>query len=213
MYTPAEFLVDDAAWQHGVMRDHPFAALITATPEGALEAAHIPLLLEPARGPRGTLLGHVARANPIWKVFDGQRETLAIFWGPHAYVSPDWYTSPRTVPTWNYVTVHVTGAPRLLDGAAAIEVLEKLTAVNEAGLAPKPPWTLDQLGPRTVSALAEAIVAFEIPIARILGKAKLNQNRKPIDARGAAAGLRARGGAGDIAIAEAIEGVLASDQR
>jgi transcriptional regulator len=204
VYTPADFLVDDPAWQRDVMRDHPFAALITGL-DGTMEASHIPLLLEPAHGPQGTLLGHVARANPIWQALDGANEALAIFWGPHAYISPDWYVSPRTVPTWNFVTVHAYGAPRLLEGAAARGVLEKLTATNEAGLAPKAPWTLDKLSERTISGLVEAIVAFEIPIRRLIGKAKLGQNRKPEDVAGAASGLRVRGGPDDLAIAALME--------
>lgn len=206
MYVPRHFAEEDLAGLHALIEGHRFGILVV-TLDDRPEAAHIPFLLERGRGPFGTLRAHVARANPIWRGFESGREALAIFQGPHAYVSPDWYVSPDQVPTWNYLTVHAYGTPRLLEGNEVAHLAE-LSAVNEAELAPKAPWTLDKLPAETVRALARGVVAFEIEIARLEGKAKLGQNRGADDAAGAAAGLRARGRENDLAVAELMESRL-----
>lgn len=203
MYVPRHFAEEDLASLHALIEGHRFGILVV-TLDDRPEAAHIPFLLERGRGPFGTLRAHVARANPIWRAFESGREALAIFQGPHAYVSPDWYVSPDQVPTWNYLTVHAYGTPRLLEGNEVAHLAE-LSAVNEAELAPKAPWTLDKLPAETVRALARGVVAFEIEIARLEGKAKLSQNRGADDLAGAAAGLRARGRENDLAVAELME--------
>src|SRR5262249_30848142 len=160
---------------------YPFGTLIV--PGTPTDVTHLPFLLDSARGERGTLVAHVARANPIWRVFDGSLPVLAIFHGPHGYVSPAWYTSRNAVPTWNYVVVHVHGTPRLLETEdRRRKALEALVEVYEAG---RPdPWSIDELPSATFSELSQAIVAFEIPIDRLEGKFKLSQNREHEDRAG-----------------------------
>jgi len=189
VYVPGAFSETDAGALAALMRDHGFATLVTVV-DGAPVASHVPLIFEPECGPRGTLYGHLARANPQWRAFDGAREALAIFHGPHAYVSPNWYRDPaRAVPTWNYAVAHVHGAPRAIDDAGeARAVLARLVAAYEGGRAE--PWSLDRLDARFLAAQLRGIVAFEMPVARIEGKFKLNQNKPPEDRAGVIAGLR-----------------------
>ena len=110
MYVPDHFAERELAVLHGWLRRFPFALLVTAA-GGDFEATHLPFWLDAERGPQGTLYGHVARANPHWRCLDGATRALAVFSGPHAYVSPRWYERP-SVPTWNYLAVHAEGVPR-----------------------------------------------------------------------------------------------------
>jgi transcriptional regulator len=140
LYTPGHFTIDDRAAIAGLVHDHPFATLVTpGTPEPFV--SHVPLLLVPDGEPHGTLIGHVARANPHWQ-HAAAVASLAIFHGPHAYVSPSWYTEPaRMVPTWNYATVHAHGTLEIITDAAETRgILDALTARFEGGRAA--PWTL-----------------------------------------------------------------------
>ena len=173
LYLPRPFEPAERTAAAGLMHDHPFATLVTpAAPEPFL--SHVPLLLQPAMEPHGTLIGHVARANPHWKAFAGA-ESIAVFHGPHAYVSPSWYTEPSAmVPTWNYATVHAHGAIELVDDPLeARRILEALVHRFEAHR--DAPWELG-MGPR-VDALVGAIVAFRMRIRRLDAKFKLSQNR------------------------------------
>ncbi len=200
MYVPSHFAETDARTLAALMRDHDFAILVT-TANGAPVASHLPLLFDEGRGDHGTIVGHLARANPQWRRFDGSAQALAIFQGPHAYVSPTWYASAAAVPTWNYAVVHVYGAPRVIDdGDGAKAVLERLVAKHEQGRAV--PWRLDRLDGKYLAAQLRGIVAFEMPVARIEGKFKLNQNKPAADRRGAIAGLRASADAGSDALAD-----------
>ena len=110
MYVPASFAVSDEKTLESFIERYDFATLITGSATG-LVASHIPLMLRRSVG-NAFLIGHVARANSQWEHFDGNTEALAIFHGPHAYVSPTWYTTSPAVPTWNYAAVHVYGKPR-----------------------------------------------------------------------------------------------------
>ncbi|MFO0995959.1 MAG: FMN-binding negative transcriptional regulator [Alphaproteobacteria bacterium] len=178
MYLPGHFREDDLASMHAVMREHDFALLV-AELEGRIEAAHLPVLLDPARGERGTLLAHMARANPLWRSFSSGREAIVVFQGPHAYVSPNWYATPGSVPTWNYLAVHAYGMPRILDDERDVRaLLDRLVEVQEHGL-PKPWRAADY--PKVVDAMLPGVVAFEIPIARLEGKWKLSQNKSRAD--------------------------------
>lgn len=206
MYTPKPFAfpADRPATAQAVISENPFAALVMNGAEG-LDAVHIPFVLDPMRGEHGTLSAHVARANPIWRLFDGS-SALVIFSGPHAYVSPDWYDSEGLVPTWNYVAVHAYGVPHIVEDADRVAaLLGDLTAASERTLAPKPPWTLDKVPEKQRTALMRGIVAFEIPIARFEAKQKLSQNRTPEDVAGVAAALRTTGGVYDAAVADLME--------
>jgi transcriptional regulator len=171
MYIPASFQVTDSAEIHAFMRKHSFAMLVTQG-EGGMTATHLPLLLDADAGPHGTLLGHMARANPQWRDVAG--EALAIFPGPHAYVSPAWYESPGTVPTWNYVAVHAYGAVQLVEDRDSLhDILTRTVSVYERRM--PEPWSYDVADP-DIDTMLKAIVGFRIEISRLEGKAKLNQN-------------------------------------
>jgi transcriptional regulator len=198
MYTPREFEEQRLDVLHDAMRANPFAALVSGG-EGGPVATHLPFILDPARGEFGTLRGHMARANRQWRAFAGGDEVLVIFGGAHAYISPSWYETDLAVPTWNYVAVHAYGTPEIIDDhAAALALLRDQVATFEARF--EQPWTADGLPGEWLDARARAIVAFEIPIARIEGKAKMSQNRPAEQAR-VAATLAASGDAMALATA------------
>jgi transcriptional regulator len=187
LYRPAAFASDDQAAIARLFDAHPFATLITPGP-GEPQVSHLPLLYRREPGPHGSLIGHMARANPHWSHF-GSGASLAIFHGPHAYVSPSWYAQPAIqVPTWNYAVVHVHGRARIVtDRAATLATLQQMIARFEGGRAA--PWRLQLEGAR-LDAMVGAIVAFEIEIERIDAKFKLSQNRDEADRRRVASALR-----------------------
>ncbi len=202
MYVPRHFAETDRGELHAHIRAYGFATLVSVR-DGAPFATHVPLLLDPSRAPLGTLVGHVARANPHVDSFDGRTPALAIFHGPHAYVSPRWYTSDAAVPTWNYTAVHAAGTPRVLKDPGAVRaLLEQMAETYEAPAAE--PWSLDRLSLRVADGLQRAIVAFELPIDRLEGKRKLSQNKPAADRAGVIDGLRAEGDAASVAIADAM---------
>jgi transcriptional regulator len=187
LYTPAHFASTDRAIARELIDAHPFATLVT---QGDAEpfVSHLPLLHE-ARAGGDVLIGHFARANPHWKAAAGHA-SVAIFHGPHAYVSPSWYGEPaKAVPTWNYATVHAHGVLHALEGAVATErVVTALTARFEGSRAA--PWSFATTEPQRGAMLA-AIVAFEIPVDRLDLKLKLSQNRPAADRRRVIAELAA----------------------
>lgn len=203
MYVPRHFAETDPERLRAFVRAHGFATLVSVL-DGELFATHVPLLLDPERGPHGTLAGHVARANPHWRAFDGRTPALAIFHGPHAYVSPRWYRAADQVPTWNYEVVHAAGAPRVVEEPAAVRaLLARMAAQYEE--AASSPWSPAGLPERVAEGLQRAIVAFELPIERLTGKRKLSQNKAPADRAGVVAGLRAAGDPASRAVAAAME--------
>src|SRR5262245_30621415 len=215
MYVPEHFVERDLAAAHALVRARPFALLTSARPGEAPLASHIPLLLDEKSGEHGMLIGHVARANPHWRHFDGDTVALAVFQGPHAYVSARWYPSVKQVPTWNYLAVHVTGRPRLItDTTRVFELLRELLAANERTLPEaargvgKGPRELADIPFAHLDRLLRGIVAFELPIETLAGKRKLSQNKKPADRRLLAQGLRAAGHPDALEIAALIEGGL-----
>ena len=180
MYIPKQFQITDTAWCHALMRAQSFAAMITADDAGVPFATHLPILVDPARGPLGTLRGHVARANPHWRYLSAGRPTLVIFAGAHAYVSPSWYATHPSVPTWNYVAVHATGTGALVEDPEPVKTLlaDLVRTYESSGPAA---WSLEGLPADYLAGMQRGIVAFEIPIERLEGKAKLSQNRDAVD--------------------------------
>jgi transcriptional regulator len=176
MYVPKHFAVADVAWCHALIRREPFAVLVGVDEAGAPFATHLPVLIEETPAPYGTLLGHVARPNPQWRFFAPDRPVLVVFGGAHAYISPSWYAQHPSVPTWNYVAVHAYGVPRVIEDPARVRaLLDRLVRTFEDG---RPaPWRMDGLPDDYASSMMRGIVAFEIPIDRLEGKAKLSQNR------------------------------------
>jgi transcriptional regulator len=204
MYLPKHFTEADLARLHDLIEARPFGLMIVAR-AGTPDVAHIPFVLDRAEGSCGRLRGHFARPNPIWRAFDGKAEALAVFSGPDAYISPDWYATPHQVPTWNYLAVHAAGRPRVMaDDGDVRRLLEDLSARSEARLPGKPPWTVDKLPAEIYGRMRKGIVAFAMPIERIEGKWKLNQNRSEADRRGAIAALEALDDANARAVAAAM---------
>ena len=181
MYIPNSNRADDPAQLHGLMRQYNFATLVTQHEEAPF-ATHLPFLLDAERGPHGTLLAHMARANPQWRDFAASPEALVIFQGPHAYISPSWYQSHPSVPTWNYAVVHAYGIPRIIDDHDTLRrMLEALVDTHEAAFAQ--PWRMN-LPADYLEKMMRAVVGFEIEIARLEGKLKLSQNRSEQDQQG-----------------------------
>jgi transcriptional regulator len=179
MYCPEHFKETNPERISALIKGNPLGMLITA-PDGEPFVSHLPFILESSAGSQGKLLGHMARANPQWQHFVEGSKVLVVFQGPHAYVSPSWYSSPG-VPTWNYAVVHLRGIPRLLEGESELEALvEQITHVHESNL--PNPWKPNLTGERR-SKLLNMIVGFEIEITHIQGKFKLSQNRPPEDQR------------------------------
>ena len=178
MYLPKSFEVTASDKLADVMRRFSFATLIT-TADDVPFATHLPVLHRPQPGTAGVLVGHVARANPQWQHFAESTESLAIFSGPHAYVSPTWYATELAVPTWNYIAVHVYGVPRIIDDESwMVALLDEMVERYEAN---RPqPWP-NQLPEDFRHNLLKSIVGFEMPISRIEGKFKLSQNRPEQD--------------------------------
>ncbi len=190
LYIPPSFAAKDRAATARLIHDYPFATLITpAAPEPWV--SHIPLLMTDAGEPHGTLIGHFARANPHWQ-HAKDAQSIAIFHGPHAYVSPSWYTEPaQAVPTWNFTAIHAHGPLEIFDDAAATRgVLDALVRRFE-GTRPAP-WKLE-MSDRQRDALVSAIVAFKMPIRRLDAKFKLSQNRMRDDRVRVIAALKAEG--------------------
>ncbi len=171
MYIPSAFAESDPTTLHHFIRRNSFGVLASQG-EAGLIASHLPLLLDAEAGPHGHLLGHMARANPHWR--DPGREVLAIFSGPHVYVSPSWYEEGGTVPTWNYVAVHAYGSFRLVEERDdLLEILRRSVQTYESPKAQ--PWAFDESAGH-VEKMLRAIVGFRIEITRLEGKWKLSQN-------------------------------------
>jgi transcriptional regulator len=193
VYLPRDFRIDDPAVQAAFMAEHNFATLVSTDLAGSMRASHVPFIVRPEGGERGRLIGHLARANPQWRDFDGQREALAIFQGPHGYVSPSLYETHPSVPTWNFMVVHAYGVPKLIEDYEAVRgVLAALVAQHESGREPE--WRFD-LPDAYVEGMAKQIVAFEIDIKRVEAKFKLSQNRPEADRSGVTSAFEAAGDA------------------
>ena len=195
MYVPHHHEQTDLATLHTLIVAHPLGAWVTPGVDG-LTANHVPFELDPARGPYGTLVCHVARANPVWHTFSKSVESIVLFQGADHYVSPSWYPSKqahgKVVPTWNYMVVHAYGMPRIVEDRDAL--LRHLTQLTDTHEHHRPtPWKVTDAPPEFVDQLLNAIVGIEIPIARLVGKWKLSQNRPEADRQGVAAGLRSLG--------------------
>ena len=189
MYTPSAFREARLPELHAAIESIAFASLISTTVDG-LQVSHIPLLLAPEEGSYGTLYGHVARANA--HAACSGAPSLAIFLGPHAYISAGWYPGKQThgkeVPTWNYIAVHAHGILTTFDDPAALrELLRKLTNRHERSM--PTPWRLDDAPADFIDRNLKAIIGLRLTIDRLEGKWKLSQNRTNADRAGVLAGL------------------------
>jgi transcriptional regulator len=190
VYVPQHFAENDPRTLAAFIDAHAFGVLVT-TVNGAPFASHVPFIYD---RDAGVLHCHLARANPQWRHFEAPAEALAIFSGPHAYISPTWYVDTG-VPTWNYAVAHVYGTGRAIDDAAATaRLVEALAARFERGRAA--PWT-----PKYDRRMVAGIVGIEIRVRTIEGKFKLSQNRSAADRAGVVAALQASGTDNDAALA------------
>jgi transcriptional regulator len=194
MYRPPHFDVTDPAKLQALMRQHPLAMLVTQDSTGALQADPIPLLIDADPQPLGTLRGHVARANPLWRETRAEVDALVVFQGAQSYVSPGWYPSKaehgKVVPTWNYVVVQARGRLRAVDDAVWVRALvARLTARFES--AQTAPWSIDDAPAGYIETMVRAIVGIEIELTSLIGKWKVSQNRSAADRDGVVAGLAA----------------------
>ena len=195
MYNPPHFQEQRPEVLQQLIREHSLAALVTLGPEGLI-ANHVPLVLDPAAGPLGTLRGHLSRVNPPWRDSLPEVSALAIFQGPAAYITPSWYPtkaqSGKVVPTYNYMVVHAHGPLHTYDDPRLLERnVRDLTDLHEARFAQ--PWSVDDAPADYVQGLLRGIIGIEIPIARLEGKWKLSQNRPVEDRQGAIDGLQQAG--------------------
>lgn len=206
MYLPEHFAETRMEELHRIIREHPLGVLVTQSSSG-LDANHIPFELDPGRGPSGTLLGHLARANPLWREVTEGAEVLVVFRGAHGYISPNWYPSKhashRSVPTWNYEVVHAHGRLRVIDDITFVGgVVARLTRTHEA--AGPQPWKMADAPRDYIEQMLRMIVGIEIGITRLVGKRKLSQNRDARDVAGVVDALQERG---QDALASAMERV------
>lgn len=178
MYIPQHYREDDLTTLHTLIQNYPFATVV-AQQEGALSVSHIPLSFDPQQGPYGTLFGHLALGNQQWKAFEEAQEVLAIFQGPHAYISASWYEQPaKSVPTWNYAVAHAYGVARKLDERELLQHMAALTSMFETDS--EQAWRFQETD-EYIQRLTRGVVGFALPITRLEGKFKLSQNRSQGD--------------------------------
>jgi transcriptional regulator len=194
MYVPKHHEESDTSVLHALIRAQPLGTWVTLG-DGVLLSNHIPFLVDSTRGDYGTLIGHVARANPAWQAFSKTVDSMVAFQGPQTYITPSWYPSKhahgKAVPTWNYAVVHAHGMPRAIeDRDWLMQHLNELTDVHEADQAL--PWKVADAPAEFTDKLLRMIVGIEIPIARLVGKWKVSQNRPDADKLGVIAGLTGR---------------------
>ena len=189
VYLPPHFTETREDVLIGHVERHDFGLFVTQGEAGMI-ASQVPFLVERRDG-QIYLQGHLARANPQCGDLDAAGEALAVFTGPHAYISPSWYAGGPAVPTWNYATVHAYGACRAIDDADWLRrLLQRLSERHEAREAA--PWRMRDLPEAYLAGMLNGIMGFEIAVARLEGKFKLSQNRPAGDRPRIAAALEAR---------------------
>lgn len=207
MYIPAAFAESDLTRLHDFIEQHSFGVLVSQV-DGLPFATHLPFLLQRTAGPRGALVGHMARANPQLHQAGGQT-ALAIFSGPHAYISPTWYEAEQVVPTWNYTAVHACGRVEIIeDVSALLEIVQETVRVYEQAM--PQPWSFAGAG-TFVERLLGQIVGFRIEVEKIEGKWKLNQNHPAERRKKVVRALRERDGDNAQAIAALMQAMLPSE--
>lgn len=198
MYLPPHFAETRPEALHRIIHEHPLGMLVTHGPEG-LDANHIPFEFDSGKGPHGTLLAHVARANDIWQRCPSGAPVMVVFRGAEAYISPNWYPSKheahRQVPTWNYEVVHAHGTLVVHDDERFVRgIVARLTRRHEAN--ETRPWKMGDSTPEYIDEMLQKIVGIEVVLTSLVGKSKLSQNKETRDRQGAADQLEARGATG-----------------
>jgi transcriptional regulator len=214
MYIPKQFEERDVTVLHALIRSHPLGAWVAQVGEG-LVVNHIPFLVDSTRGEYGTLIGHVARPNPIWKSLTEKTACVVIFQGPQTYITPSWYPTKhahgKAVPTWNYAVVHAHGVAHVIeDRDWLLKHVTELSDLHE--LESAVPWSVSDAPPDYIDTMLKAIVGIEIPITTLIGKWKTSQNRPLPDRLGTIAGLYQRGDASSKEMAELVQRHVANKE-
>jgi len=195
MYIPPPFDETRPDVLHAVIARHPLGVLVTNGADG-LDANHLVFELDPHQGPHGVLRTHVARANPVWQQIASDDEVLVVFRAADAYISPNWYPTKlethKEVPTWNYVVVHAHGRAQIRDDVRYLRGLVGHLVKTQEASQPVP-WKMADSPQAFIDEELKAIVWIDVEVTRLVGKAKLGQNRELRDVHGAAAGLRLHG--------------------
>lgn len=193
MYSPAAFTVTDHALIREIIRDYPFATVVSGGPEPF--ATHLPIVCSAEAADQLRLFAHLAKANSHWRQLAEQPEVLVIFHGPHAYVSPQWYANQPAVPTWNYIAIHAYARARVFDDPGKLApMVTALTDAFEAPGAPRPPADFRDR-------MLAGIVGLELSVYRLEAKFKLSQNRPAADIAGVVSALEQSSDSNDRATA------------
>ena len=192
MYVSKHHKLNDHDAVLALMEAHPLGAWVCHAKEGLL-ANHVPFYLDRTRGPHGTLLGHVARANSVWRALSADTPSVVMFQGAQSYITPGWYPGKaehgKVVPTWNYVVAHAHGTARVVeDPIWMLNMLNRLTDTQESGQTS--PWRVEDAPPDFIQKLMRGIVGIEIPIDRLDGKLKASQDEDTQDRHGTVKGLQ-----------------------
>ncbi len=204
MYVPPHFSMSETADMLAFAADRAFGTVVVADPSG-MQASHLPFLVDGNGATDPKIRFHVARPNPIHRAIEAGHQILLIVAGPDAYISPDWYSAENQVPTWNYTAVHFEGAGRILSLEETTRMVDDISALHEAKLAPKKPWTSDKMDPERLAAMLRVIVGIEMSVTNVAGTCKLSQNKSADDRAGVIEALQALPDAGDAAIAQMME--------
>jgi transcriptional regulator len=195
VYVPDHFKEERIGVLHDAIRAVGIATLVSMTADGLI-ASHAPLMLDPEPAPYGTLIGHLAKANPHVRAADSGVQTLVIFQGPDGYITPSYYATKRetgkVVPTWNYAAIHAYGSLQAFDDPARLlDVVTRLTQLHETPRSV--PWAVSDAPDDFVQGMLRAIIGIALPISRLEGKVKMSQNRPAADQMGVIDGLRIDG--------------------
>ena len=214
MYIPNFNEEKDISVLHSLIKAHPLGVWATMS-RGEIVVNHIPFVLHDTRGEFGTLVGHVARANPIWQDCSADLDSVIVFQGDQAYITPSWYPSKhqhgKAVPTWNYAVVHAHGNPKVIeDSEWLLEHVNELTDIHESQQSL--PWKVSDAPEEFIGRLIGAIVGIEIPVSKLSGKWKLGQNRPGPDKLGTVAGLMSRDNSQSHGLAQLINKHLQTEE-
>jgi transcriptional regulator len=203
VYVPSHFKEDRVDVLHDLMRATGLATIVSMTADGMI-ASHAPLMLDPDPAPYGTLIGHLAKANPHWRLLDRGVQTLVIFQGPDGYITPSYYAAKKehgkVVPTWNYAAIHAYGTLEVFDDPERL--LAVVTRLTERHESPRSqPWAVSDAPDDFIAGMLRGIVGIALPITRLEGKLKMSQNRPAADRTGVVEGLLVDGQDG---LAEAV---------
>jgi transcriptional regulator len=174
-----------------LIREHRFGALVGHSPSGGIVATHLPFIFDADRGPHGTLVAHLAKANSHSELLKAGQECMVIFNAAQGYISPSWYPQRATPPAWIYAVAHCYGRPSVMPPNETLAIILRLVAAMEEGHAD--PWSIEELPEAQVAALVANVVAFEIPLDRIEAKFKMAQGEKPNNLVAAARQIEASG--------------------